>query len=118
MSNVKIIQLQTGQFLVGDCDLGDDGTVVIKEPFEVTLQPVQTPQGVQPQVGMFPYAPFINSREFTYTADQIQLNPAEADENCANYWRQATSGLAMAKAGDLPPDPPEKKGGSGLVLQG
>lgn len=118
MSNVKLIQLQTGQFLVGDVEAGDDGLVKINDPLEVSIQPVQTPQGVQPQVGMFPYAPFAKERSFTFEADQIQLSPCEPEDNCANHWRQATSGITAASAADLPPDPGSKETKSGLLLQG
>lgn len=116
MSNVKLIQLSTGQFLVGDVETGDDGSVTIGEPLETTIQPVQTPQGVQPQVGMFPYAPFAKDRSFTFKAEQIQLGPIDPEDNCANHWRQATSGIQAASAADMPPDPKETK--SGLLLQG
>lgn len=116
MSNVQLIQLQTGQFLVGDVEAGDDGTITIKEPLETSIQPVQTPNGVQPQVGMFPYAPFAKEPVFTFRKDQVQLGPIEPEENCANHWRQATSGIKAASAADMPPDPTETK--SGLLLQG
>jgi len=108
----QLLQLRSGQFLIGACEVGDDGTVQITDPFEVVIEPVRTPQGVIPQAGMFPYAMMAKNRTFKFEKDQIQMSPCEPDDNCANNWAQATGGITRASALDLP----ETKGG--LLLQG
>lgn len=115
----NLIQLRSGQFLIGDCSQGDDGTIKIKDPFEVVITPQQHPQTGQviPQAGMFPYALMCKDREFTFKPDQIQMDPATPDEKCAEMWLQQTTGIQMAAAGDMPPDP-QKEDGSPLILNG
>lgn len=115
MSNPKLIQLMSGQFLIGDVEEGDDGAVQISEPFEVSIQPMQTPDGqVVPQAAMFPFAMMSKTRDFTFKKDAIQLGPLDADDNCTQNWRKATSGLVEAAATDLPPDPTK----GGILLKG
>lgn len=109
----KVIQLKTGQFLVGDCETGDNGAVQITDPFEIIVEPVQTAQGIQPQAGMLPYAMMVKNRVFNFTAEQIQLAPSDVDDNCANHWAQATGGVVRAAATDVPGTTQ-----SGLLLQG
>lgn len=116
MSNVKLIQLQSGQWLVGDVEVGDDGTVTIDQPLEVALEPVQTSKGIGPQIGMFPYALFAAERKFSFESSKVQVGPIEPDERCANHWRTVMSGLVTASASDMPPEPTQTK--SGLLLQG
>ena len=116
MSNPKLIQLMSGQFLIGDVQEGDDGKIQIKDPFEVSIQPMQTPDGqVVPQAAMFPFAMMSKTREFEFPASSVQLGPLNADDNCTQNWRKATSGLVEAGPGDLPPDPATK---GGLLLNG
>jgi hypothetical protein len=115
MSNPQLIQLASGQFLIGDVQAGDDGVVKISEPFEVSIQPMQGPDDqVVPQAAMFPFAMMSKTREFEFKASSIQLGPIDPDDNCANNWRQATSGLTMASASDMPADPTK----GGLLLKG
>jgi len=115
MSNPKLIQLTSGQFLIGDVQEGDDGSVTINEPFEVSIQPMQTPDGqVVPQAAMFPFAMMSKTREFKFAASAIQLSPLDADDNCTANWRKATTGLVEASAMDMPPNPTK----GGVLLQG
>ena len=115
MSNPKLIQLASGQFLIGDVEEGDDGKIQISDPFEVSIQPMQTPDGqVLPQAAMFPFAMMSKTRDFTFKKEAVQLGPLDADDNCTQNWRKATTGLVEAAATDLPPDPTK----GGILLQG
>jgi hypothetical protein len=96
MSKPQLIQLRTGQFIIGACETGDDGTVKISDPFEITIEPQQTPQGIVPRAGMFPYAMMSKTRAFSFSKDQIQLSPCEPDDNCATNWTEATSNVKVA----------------------
>ena len=95
MSKPQLIQLRTGQFLIGGCESGDDGTVKVNDPFEITIEPTQTEEGIVPRAGMFPYAMMSKNRSFTFTKDQIQLSPCDADDNCTQNWLQATSNVKL-----------------------
>lgn len=120
MSNPKLIQLASGQFLVGDVQAGDDGSIQIKDPMEVTIQPMQDPNTgqVMPQAAMFPFALMSKDRDFTFQKESIQLGPLDPDDSCANSWRKSTSGLVEANAGDLPPHPSDDPTKGGILLNG
>ena len=100
MSNPQLIQLRTGQFLIGSCETGDDGIVKITNPFEIVIEPEHTPQGIMPRAGMFPYAMMSKVRSFSFSKDQLQLNPCDADDNCSKNWTQATSSIAIPTSND------------------
>ncbi len=106
----KLIQLRTGQFIIGDCEVGDDGSITVTDPFEVVIEtiPRRDGQGMEPRAGMFPYCLMSENRVFEFSKDQIQMSPRDADRNCADNWRRVTGGVVTAS--EIP-----KKG---ILLQG
>lgn len=109
--STKLIQLRSGQFLIGFCTMGDDGSLTIEEPFEIVIEtvPRRDGQGMEPRAGMFPYCMMSADRIFSFSADQIQLSPREADPNCAENYRRVTGGITTATAAPAKP---------GILLKG
>lgn len=94
----KLFQLRSGQFIIGDCETGDDGSVIVINPFEVIIEtiPRRDGQGMEPRAAMFPYCLMSENRTFEFSKDQIQMSPREADRNCSENWRRATGGVVTA----------------------
>lgn len=94
----KLLQLRTGQFIIGDCETSDDGSITVTDPFEIIIEtiPRRDGQGMEPRAGMFPYCMMSDSRVFEFSKDQIQMSPREADRNCADNWRRVTGGVVTA----------------------
>lgn len=84
----QLIQLRTGQFLVGEIRKLDNG-LEINQPFEITT--IEGDKG--PLYQMHPYAAFARERLFFFSPTQVQLQPTALDQNCADHWRRATGRL-------------------------
>jgi len=112
-TNPKLIQISTGQILIGNITETTDGSLTIKDPFEVSIQPMQGPNGQMiPQAAMFPFAMMSKSREFTFKNESIVFGPQEADDGCSKNWIEATTGIEMV-SGSIDPNevPSGLKGG-------
>lgn len=108
----KIIQISTGQFLIGECrtvtaPVNLDSpfaarktiAVDISHPYEVIPVPVDGQNGqASVKALIVPYAPMCKERAFTFSIDKIILGPVEADENCVRIWEEHV-GLIKAQQG-------------------
>lgn len=89
--NIKCLKTRIGEDLIGDITENLDGSITIKKPMLVMINP--NGQGGF-GIGLFPYVPYADSREFTYAKDQYFF-AFSAVQDLVNEYIRATSNLVI-----------------------
>lgn len=89
--NIKCIKTIVGEDLIGDITENLDGSITIKKPCLVMIN--GNGQGGF-SIGLFPYLPFAEHKEFTYTRNQY-LYQFNAVKDLVNEYIRSTSNLVI-----------------------
>jgi len=108
MPDIKIINIRSGESLIGSCTTTDD-TITIDKPCNIQIQPVQDPSnpGGPPVAGiaMIPYMPFIKDSTFTFKISELNWGPKEPQDEIGQDYKTKVLGskIQSARASDMPP---------------
>lgn len=104
MTNVRGVRLLSGEDLIGDLDEQalDAGLLFVNKPLQIVMGP--GPNG-QMSIGLAPFIPFKKGTRLDLPAQSI-LFVYDINEDLVKAYTQATSGIVLANAGDLPPERP------------
>ena len=95
--NIKLIRLQTGEDLMGDVLINENGDVVIENPCMVYVRPNSTGTGAS--VGLTRWMPYAEDKIFTIDKKWVVIVTEAVQDLKNEYNKVFGSGLVVAPAG-------------------
>ena len=91
---IRCLKTIIGEDLIGDVSTTMSGEIVISKPCAIMMMPTNNGGGFT--IGLAPYLPFAEKKEFTYNAEQILLNYEPVIDLRNEYSRIMGSGIVVA----------------------
>ena len=92
---VKLVRLKSGEDIIADIMAESAEIVKIKNP--AMLMPMSDGRGNQVQVGLAPWMPFSEAKEFELPRDWVLLTTEPAQDIVNNYNQVFGSGIVVPK---------------------
>ena len=92
---VKLVRLKSGEDIIADILTESAEIVKVKNP--AMLMPMSDGRGQQVQVGLAPWMPFSEAKEFELPRDWVLLTTEPAQDIVNNYNQVFGSGIVVPK---------------------
>jgi len=92
---VKLVRLKSGEDIIADIITESAEIVKVKNP--AMLMPMSDGRGQQVQVGLAPWMPFSEAKEFELPRDWVLLTTEPAQDIVNNYNQVFGSGIVVPK---------------------
>ena len=92
---VKLLRLKSGEDIISDIVSENSENIKIKNP--AMVMPLSDGRGNQVQVGLAPWMPFSESKEFELPRDWVLLLTEPASDIVNNYNKVFGSGIVIPK---------------------
>jgi hypothetical protein len=104
MSNVRIVQLVSGEVVIAQVDFTRDGHIGLKQAFQVVLSPGASPS--QLSIAFLPWMPTLVSAQEPYKLNNTAIAAInEPSADAAKMYGQQTGSVVLAPAGAIPTTP-------------
>jgi len=93
--NIKLIRLQTGEDLIADTKITDNGDLKLENPCMVYVRP----SGNSANVGLTRWMPYAEDKIFTIEKRWVVVMADPAEDMANEYNKAFGSGIVLAPAG-------------------